>query len=74
MSQPPEPLAPAGPDAVIAAFGSISPAGIRWAFDLVATSTTFDDVWHARDDAVLEGLATHAPAICGPLARLGPLL
>jgi hypothetical protein len=68
------PLAPAGPEAVIAAFGSISPAGIRWAFDLVATSTTFDDVWHARDDAVLEGLAAHAPAIREPLARLGPLL
>jgi hypothetical protein len=68
------PLAPAGPDAVIAAFGSISPAGIRWAFDLVAGSTTFDDVWRARDEAVLEGLAAHAPAIEAPLARLGPVL
>jgi hypothetical protein len=68
------PLAPAGPDAVIAAFGSISPAAIRWTFDLVAASTTFDAVWHARDEAVLEGLATHAPDIVAPLARLGPLL
>jgi hypothetical protein len=68
------PLAPAGPDAVIAGFGSISPAGIRWAFDLVAASTTFDDVWQARDEAVLEGLAEHAPAILEPLARLGPIL
>jgi hypothetical protein len=68
------PLAPAGPDAVIAAFGSISPDGIRWAFDLVGASTTFDDVWHARDQAVLEGLAEHAPAIVDPLTRLGPLL
>jgi hypothetical protein len=68
------PLAPAGPDAVIAAFGSISPAGIRLAFDLVAASTTFDEVWQARDAAVLEGLATHAPAIQEPLARLGPRL
>jgi hypothetical protein len=68
------PLAPAGADAVIAAFGSISPAGIRLAFDLVAASTTFDDVWHARDAAVLEGLATHAQDIEAPLARLGPLL
>lgn len=68
------PLAPAGPDAVIAAFGSISPAGIRWAFDLVAGSTTFDDVWRARDEAVLEGLAAHAPTIEAPLARLGPVL
>jgi hypothetical protein len=68
------PLAPAGPDAVIAGFGSISPAGIRWAFDLVAASTTFEDVWQARDEAVLEGLAEHAPAILEPLARLGPIL
>ena len=68
------PLAPAGPDALIAAFGSISPAGIRWAFDLVQASTTFEAVWDARDAAVLEGLAQHAPAILEPLARLGPLL
>jgi hypothetical protein len=68
------PLAPAGPEAVIAAFGSISPAGIRWAFDLVAASTTFDDVWRARDEAVLAGLTEHAPAILEPLERLGPRL
>jgi hypothetical protein len=70
------PLAPAGPDALIAAFGSISPVGIRIAFDLVAASptTTFDDVWHARDAAVLDGLTAHAPAILDPLARLGPRL
>jgi hypothetical protein len=68
------PLAPAGPDAVIAAFGSISPAAIHWAFDLVAASTTFEDVWRARDDAVLEGLAEHAPDILEPLAALGPAL
>lgn len=69
------PLSPAGPDAVIAAFGSISPLGIRLAFDLVAQSTTtFDDVWAARDEAVVDGLAEHAPAIQEPLARLGPLL
>jgi hypothetical protein len=68
------PLAPAGPDAVIAAFGSISPAGIRWAFDVVAGSTTFEEVWRARDEAVLAGLALHAPAIQEPLAQLGPVL
>jgi hypothetical protein len=65
------PLAPAGPDAVIAAFGSISPLGIRTAFELVAASTSFDEVWRARDAAVLEGLAAHAPAILRPLAALG---
>jgi hypothetical protein len=68
------PLAPAGPDALIAAFGSISPAGIRGAVELVEASTTFEAVWAARDEAVLEGLARHAPAILEPLARLGPLL
>lgn len=66
------PLAPAGPDAVIAAFGSISPVGIRMAFDLLAASgTSFDAVWAARDEAVAEGLAEHAPTILEPLGRLG---
>lgn len=69
------PLAPAGPEAVIAAFGSISPLGIRMAFELVHSSgTTFDAVWAARDEAVLEGLAAHAPAIQAPLTALGPAL
>ena len=68
------PLAPAGPDSVIAAFGSISPFGIRVAFETVAASTTFDEVWRARDEAVVEGLAEFAPAILGPLAALGPAL
>ncbi|MFN8051943.1 MAG: hypothetical protein U0Q22_10925 [Acidimicrobiales bacterium] len=68
------PLGPAGPEAVTAAFGSISPLGIALALDLVRTHTTFDDVWAARDAAVLEGLATHAPAILEPLAELGPHL
>ncbi len=68
------PLAPAGPDATIAAFGSISPLGIRLAFDLVAQHTTFDEVWDARSAAVLEGLRAYAPAILEPLRELGPQL
>ena len=40
------PLAPAGPDAVIAAFGSITPVGIRIAFTLIKD---FDALWRARD-------------------------
>jgi hypothetical protein len=68
------PLAPAGPDAVIAAFGSITPAGIRLALDLVAARTTFDAVWSARDEAVVEGLHAHAPDIVEPLQEYGPLL
>src|SRR3954447_9383980 len=55
------PLAPAGPDAVVAAFGSISPFGIRMAFEIAAAhGVSFDDAWRARDEAVLEGLAAHA--------------
>ncbi len=66
------PLGPAGAEAVTAAFGSISPTGIAIALELVEQHTTFDDVWEARDEAVLAGLAEHAPEITGPLARFGP--
>jgi hypothetical protein len=66
------PLGPVGAEATIAAFGSISPVGIRIAFDLVAKHTTFDEVGNARDAAVLEGLREHAPAIVDPLTDLGP--
>ncbi|MFZ6005823.1 MAG: SCO6745 family protein [Actinomycetota bacterium] len=67
------PLAPAGPDAVIAAFGSISPLGIRMTFAVAEEKgVSWDDLWQARDEAVLDGLAQHAPAILEPLARLGP--
>ena len=68
------PLGPAGPEATIAAFGSISPLGIRLAFDLVAQHTSFDAVWQARDEAVVDGLREHAPDIVAPLRELGPAL
>lgn len=70
------PLAPAGPDAVIAAFGSITPFGIQMAFQVIAglDGVGFDDLWRARDEAVVEGLRAHAPAIVEPLERLGPIL
>ncbi len=68
------PLGPAGPEAVVAAFGSISPLGIAIALDLVEQHTSFDEVWAARDEAVLEGLNEHAPGITAPLAALGPNL
>ena len=68
------PLAPAGPEAVIAAFGSISRAAIEITFKLVAEQTTFDDVWAARDEAVVAGLHEFAPAIVDPLVELGPAL
>jgi hypothetical protein len=66
------PLAPAGPEAVEAAFGSISPLGIALTFDAVATNgTSFDALWAARDEAVVEGLRAYAPAIVAPLIELG---
>ena len=68
------PLAGAGPDAVIAAFGSISPMGIRATFDLVGSPARFEDFRRARDEAVVEGLREHAPSIVAPLIELGPLL
>lgn len=68
------PLGPAGPQAVTAAFGSITPLGIALALDAVEKATTFDALWDARNQAVVEGLHAHAPAIVEPLQRLGPLL
>jgi hypothetical protein len=66
------PFAGAGPEAVIASFGTISPAGIRAVFDVLGSPDRFADLWAARDEAVLEGLTEHAPSILGPLAELGP--
>lgn len=68
------PLAGAGPQAVTAAFGSISPLGIALAFDVLGSPDRFGEFWAARDEAVRDGLVEHAPAICEPLAELGPAL
>ena len=51
------PLAAAGADAVTAAFGSISPLGIRMAFELLGGPDRFRQLWDARDEAVIEGLS-----------------
>jgi hypothetical protein len=68
------PLAGAGPEAVAAAFGSISPLGIALVFDQLETPEAFGRFWAARDEAVLEGLARHAPDALDPLIDLGPAL
>lgn len=68
------PLAAAGPEAVIAAFGSISPVGIRALFELLGGSERFLDFWHARNEAIVEGLHRHAPDIIEPLRTFGPEL
>ncbi|MEU8587547.1 hypothetical protein AB0C59_11195 [Streptomyces sp. NPDC048664] len=68
------PLAPAGAQAVIAAFGTISAAGIRLTFDLLTRPEAFRDFRDARDEAVEEGLRRHAPQIVAPLCETGPAL
>jgi len=68
------PLAAAGAAAVIAAFGSISPAAIEAVFDLVEAPGGFERLWAARDAAVLEGLERYAPDILEPLVDFGPEL
>lgn len=68
------PLAPSGPDAVIAAFGSISPAAISFTFELVSKTTDFETVWRARDEAVVEGLHEYAPSMVPLLESVGSRL
>jgi hypothetical protein len=68
------PLASAGPDAVIGAFGSISPVGIRGVFQFLENTSKFNEMWAARDEAVVEGLARYAPDIIEPLIEIGPQL
>lgn len=68
------PLAGAGPDAVIAAFGSISPMAIRAVFNILVVPARFHAFWEARDEAVVAGLRDHAPDIVEPLCQLAPLL
>ena len=66
------PFAGAGPEAVSAAFGSISPLGIGLVFAELGSAEAFLPYWEARNDAVLEGLAAFAPDILDPLAEMGP--
>lgn len=68
------PLAPAGPEAVIAAFGSISPVAINALYQVIDEGGDFTPFWDARHEAVAEGLRAYAPAMVAPLAALGPQL
>jgi hypothetical protein len=68
------PLAPAGHEAVAAAFYSISPAFIEYSLALAGQRTTFEAIARVRDDAVVRGLREYVPEICDGLAALaGPL-
>jgi hypothetical protein len=68
------PLAPAGHQAVTAAFSSIHPGFIEAALGLAADATTWERITRVRDDAVAAGLRRYVPEICDGLADLGPAL
>lgn len=59
--------------AATAALGSISPLGVAFVLDYDATVSLLD-FWRARNDAVLEGLATYAPVMVDLLEAWGPEL
>ena len=64
------PLMPAGNDAVIAAFYSISPKVLSVVLDLVREKASADEVWEARNQAVVEGLRRYVPELCEPLGAM----
>ena len=65
------PLAHAGPEAVSAAFGSISQLGIVITFEALGAPERFMEFWRARDEAVLEGLRSFTPEIEEVLVEVG---
>jgi hypothetical protein len=64
------PLAPAGHQAVAAAFSSIHPGFIELALSLAETATTWERITAARNAAVGAGLRQYAPEIEDDLAAL----
>lgn len=64
------PLMPAGPDAVVAAFYSISPDLIRTVLGVLDEHIAPEALWSARDEAVLAGLHEYVPDLCEPLAAM----
>ena len=66
------PLAPAGHQAVTAAFYSIHPAFIQVCLGLAEAATSWGAVTDARNAAVGEGLREFVPEICDDLAAMGP--
>jgi hypothetical protein len=68
------PLAPAGHQAVAAAYYSISPEFIEFAMARVDRQTTYDAITQVRNRSVVAGLRRYVPEICAELAGLaGPL-
>ncbi len=62
------PLAPAGHQAVAAAFYSIHPGFIEICLATAAEHTSFSAISRARNEAVGEGLREYVPEICNQLA------
>lgn len=60
-------FAGAGPAAMTSALGSISPLGIVVLHQLLATKEEWLQVWSNRNEAVLQGIEAHAPALRGAL-------
>jgi hypothetical protein len=56
------PLAPAGDEAVVAAFTTIKPAIIRAGLAAVRRTTTFEAMWEARNEMIVEGLGAYLSA------------
>lgn len=68
------PLAPAGHQAVSAAFYSIAPFFVEFSMGVVEGVTTFEEIARVRDEAVVRGLRDYVPEICDGLAGLAPAL
>ncbi|MCP4434707.1 MAG: hypothetical protein GY812_04300 [Actinomycetia bacterium] len=63
-------LAPAGPGAVTAAFGSIHPGFVKASLDMCTAVTTFEAAAEARNAGVVAGIHEYAPEIADGLAAL----
>ena len=68
------PLAPAGHEAVAAAFYSIHPGFVEAALGMARSAASWDDIAEVRNRAVGLGLRAHAPEICEELAALADAL
>lgn len=64
------PLAPAGHQAVTAAFSTIHPGFIQYCIELAQRHTTWHAITDARDEAVGIGLRRYVPEICDDLAEM----
>ena len=64
------PLAPAGNNAVVAAFYSIRKEFIDVCLDVARQHTTFEDAYRVRNEAVARGLREYAPEIIDQLGTL----